>query len=785
MSCVVLKGCHPRPVASYLKALAVFRLVSEQADARAQARWSDDRLVIDSFLDQDHLVEFLVKRYSPTPLVAPWNGGSGFYEGDSTAGLDAILASSDSRFDDYRVTITEIQAWPEMPEKFDSIDKILGKLAAAEKNTKGKSREKLANQVKAVRGDLELTAQAIETEDISSLPLEEIERRVKKNKEPKKSPINLWLKEVKKARTACKQIARSEVKGDLYAVCRSRLRDESLAWFDAAIALMANGEAAMNPIVGTGGNEGRLDFSNNFMQRVAELLLLGNDEQCSSLLTTALFEDPRPEMISASIGQFDPGRAGGYNQGFGVETKNFKINPWDFVLAMEGALVLSSSVGKKSAPGGRQHAALPFTVDFSGVGFASSETDEAGRAETWLPLWSKPTRYDELRYLFSEGRSQVGRRSSRNGLDFTRAVSTLGVDRGIDEFERYAFLERRGDSYVALPAGRLPVRFQPSVRMLDDLDPILSHVDRFIRGFPNVPATFQSARRRIDEAIFQCSIEPRAERFADLVCALGRMERLIAQRDRHKKPQVTSPLSGLRPQWISVCDDGGPEVRIAAALASIRSTGKVGPIRANLAGVDPAAPWRWAVGHGQTRWHGNSLADRMGSALEQRMMDAERLSAPNVPIEGSVQLSPYDVVSFLLGETDDVRLEELLWGFTLVAWHKGGHEELRYRWKEPLDSEPMPRGFAAMKLALSPRKVRGKRLVWEPRIPSLLRAGRASETVALAHKRLRVSNLKPLPVEADDWIDARRQLAALLIPTRDQWLLESLVLEEKEQPEEG
>jgi CRISPR-associated protein Csx17 len=76
------------------------------------------------------------------------------------------------------------------------------------------------------------------------------------------------------------------------------------------------------------------------------------------------------------------------------------------------------------------------------------------------------------------------------------------------------------------------VRFKPELRLLDDLDPILGRVDSFLRGFNNVPATFDGARRNIDDAIYECCENPDAFRFSALVRALGRLERLIVQRDR-------------------------------------------------------------------------------------------------------------------------------------------------------------------------------------------------------------------------------------------------------------
>ena len=41
---------------NYLKALGVLRLVSEQADSRVRAKWSDGLLTLDSTLTADTLV---------------------------------------------------------------------------------------------------------------------------------------------------------------------------------------------------------------------------------------------------------------------------------------------------------------------------------------------------------------------------------------------------------------------------------------------------------------------------------------------------------------------------------------------------------------------------------------------------------------------------------------------------------------------------------------------------------------------------------------------------------
>ena len=76
---VELAGCTPEPLMAYLKALGILRLVSEQKDAEARGWWNNDVFCMRSSLDRDALVKFFLEEYKPTPIVAPWNAGSGFY----------------------------------------------------------------------------------------------------------------------------------------------------------------------------------------------------------------------------------------------------------------------------------------------------------------------------------------------------------------------------------------------------------------------------------------------------------------------------------------------------------------------------------------------------------------------------------------------------------------------------------------------------------------------------------------------------------------------------------
>lgn len=104
----------------------------------------------------------------------------------------------------------------------------------------------------------------------------------------------------------------------------------------------------------------------------------------------------------------------------------------------------------------------------SGAGNQNDEADS--HDEIWLPVWYQATGLNELNGLFQEGRATVGRRPAKDGLDFARAVASLGVDRGITEFQRYGFMMRSGKSYLATPISRIATRANPSAELISDLE---------------------------------------------------------------------------------------------------------------------------------------------------------------------------------------------------------------------------------------------------------------------------------------------------------------------------
>lgn len=789
---ITLGGCTPEPMAHYLKALGIFRLVAGQADPDVLGWWEGGVFHLESALDEEALADFFLEKYAPTPIVAPWNGGSGFYEGDRQVGIAALLATESERFRAYRETIQAIRTWPEMPQADLTVGEMLTGVEQAAANKRGNEQARLLELVAEAKTQLTAVGGVVHGGDLSGPSLAAIESSKEGLVGETPKCIDKLLKVARKLRTAAKKLSRSSgKKEEIIRACRNRLADAAVDWLDAAVVMTSENRLNYPPILGTAGNEGHLDYTNAFMERLALVLTQDTEGRAESLLRNALFGEPTSGLVVCSVGQHDPGRAGGYNQGFGVETKDFPTNPWNFVLTMEGAVAWASGMARRQGIGVAKLACSPFTVRLRAVGYSSaSESDESDlrAVEVWMPLWDRPAHFEELRTLLREGRAEIGRRYAADGLQFAEAAVSLGVDRGIQGFVRYHLLKRRGDSYVALPGAHFRVREWRESDLLGELDPLLARMDAFRRTAGQAaPGRFMSYRRAIDQAIYDFAVNGGPTRLRAILASLGWMEQYFASQDP-SHPKLKRPLSGISPAWIAAADDGTLEIRIAATLASIGPTGKVGPLRANLAPVNPEKPWAWSADRGQAAWIGNSFTRRMANVLQRRMMDAGRLGCSSNPLRAALALHPADVAAFVSGQFDESLTEALLFGMTLVDWEdkegsKSARNVLLDRWSEPVSVDnPIPRSWALLKHLFLPFPVRlrsGTEVLVrpEPAIVPLLCAQRVTAACEIARRRLFAAGLGPTKAEFADGEDGIRLAAGLLIPIHHIHEVSRLVLD--------
>ena len=635
----------------------------------------------------------------------------------------------------------------------------------------------------------------------------------------KTSRLALYREVINRARTilddeGMAEKPEGEAKERLLRRFRREMPDEFVRWMDAAIVLGREGQEYA-PVLGTGGNDGRLDFAQNFMQRLVDKLKIDQGTpppHAAELLKNSLLGIPTNGHSKAAVGQFAPGRSGGPNATQGMEG-DATDNPWDFVLMLEGALMIAGALVHRSGVLSSDKASFPFTVRSRPVGASSVQDSEVAnsRGELWLPIWSRFVTLRELELLFSEGRAEFAGRPARDTVDFARAVAQLGVDRGIEQFVRFSFLQRSGKSYFAVAMGRFPV--PPRPREVIDL---LQEIDLWLVAFrraagPDQPARFRRALVTIESAIFDYCRYGRLEDLMAVFLALGRAERELAITASHLRNQrVCSPLGNLSARWIEATYDGSVEYDIALALSGIHDPGprekeRVPPIRANLEPVEwerQRWDWRELSGTGVV-WNTADLSTNMAAVLERRILDGKRAACELLPLHSYRPVSLRAVAAFLEpGRCNETRIEELLWSLVLVDHLVRLPPALRQKNRE-LSEEllPLPRQFALLKLLFLPaplvavpsqpnqpprwrmarRSEPGVVIRPESRIIRLLLANRVDEACRIAYRRLRASGLVPLPTpmigrstRAGDWesppeayIDGRRLAAALLIPISD------------------
>ncbi len=702
---VPLPGCAPEPLLAYLKALGVFRIVAEQKDPQARAYWSGDVFYLRSILKVDGLCGFFLNDYRPTPIVSPWNGGSGFFAKDNKEALNAIVASTNPRLDAYRETISIARA-------------------------------------------------ALGT-DVSTKP-------------------------------------DGKVKQELIQRLRTRLPDVALPWLDVN-ASQSGDRVVFSPLLGTGGNDGRLEFSQNYMQRVREVVLTPDSTRNANRLRLALFGVGDGTLVDAAVGQFDPGGVGGPNARPGFEAESL-VNPWDFILMIEGALFFLGSVARRFAGSPDTRASFPFLVRPSAAGWATlaDDDDQRARAEVWLPLWPRQACLTEIRHLFAEGRAQVGRRAARTGADFARAVTGLGVDRGIIAFQRYGFQQRSGKNYLAVPLGRIAAHPRQAVHLVEEVDGWLDALRR-VAADKSAPARYRLAVRSIEDAIFTYCRLGGPRHLQDVLATLGAAERALSVRGpgRDKMP----PLQGLTVRWIPACDDGSAEFRIALALASI--DGAIGPIRGQLEAVSRQGNrWRWSEGDRGVVWTGGDLAHNLARVLTRRQLEArqgkrdeETSDGPNPELRARYSVRLYDVARFVEGSVDDARIGNLLWALATLRWESF----VRDYWPtSPAgDHAVVPRAYALLKLLYLTGPLPGPEgepveMFGDPAIPTRVEIGDLAGAVRVAYRRLRARGFTPLGGSGTERRDppdvycpprvAPRLAGALLIPTYQTDWLSRLVL---------
>lgn len=716
-----LDGCAPTPLAHYLKALGVLRLVSEQLDSEARGWWEGERFLLASHADEPQLLDFLLNRYAPAPLVSPWNKGSGFFYAND-AGLSPVENSTATRLASARAGIRAAR------DLLDAMAAADTRVRTIKAEAKDKARDRVARQ--RLKDSAEYKQR-----------LAEAEREFK------------------------------SLKGKLLPDLRLSWRGPHREWMDVAMVLDEQGAAQFPALFGTGGNDGRLDFTNNFFQHLDDLFDLAHPAapgrpQAQPALRAALFgETAQSAQGGAKAGQFAPGGAGGANAANGPDADGL-LNPWDFILMLEGALLFTTASTRRLSARASSRAAAPFAISAQAGGYASaSDSDEGARGEQWMPLWSQPITCAELRHLLAEGRAQLGARSATEPLDLARAVARLGTARGIDAFQRYGYIERNGQSNLAVPLGRfvVPTHAANALACLDDLQVWLPHLRRAARD-SNAPARLAQAERRLADALFVLTQHPdEAARWQTVLLCLAEIEALQV----HGAGRKAGPIPRLRPEWAQAADDGSTELRLALAFA--------------LQGADPRGGPRhdgvrrhWlTLSKGRYQDHatervlqGRSGTDDAIALVARRLIEAGQRGERRLPLEPGCRIaaSRHDLARLLSGEVDLDRCLAL--ARALMALDIRQCEQRRPQLQRAPATDWPDDAWLAIRLALLPWALPdGRRPGVDPAIVRRLQAGDLSSALELALRRLRPAGIRcNLRVGSASPAIARLCAAALAFP---------------------
>jgi len=729
----ILDGCAPAPLASYLKALGVFRVVAEQADSDARCFWRDERFALSTRLTLDELVRFLADSYEPSPIISPWNGRAGFLEGDEE---DADSKSS--------------RQGAEIVRCYESAAGRFHKLRVAVESYRSNQAIILLDKARA-----------------EAKPLQEKRRKTKDLSAAEKERLKELEADIKRLRASVIVGLRSEAPAG------------AVDWFDACQRIIQ--ERTVFPLLGSGGLDGSRDFGVNFGEALRHLFDFSTGNPLPNtmrLIRQSLGFDVAFGLNTGNLGQYAPSGVGeNISTGFVGEQP---FNPIDFVFLLEGAISFAGAATRRLGST-ETRLSFPFTVNAltAGTG-ATASIDDHNLAEFWAPLWSRPIRLAELASFLAEGRATVNGRSARDGLEFAVAIGTLGAQRGVTEYQRFALLQREPrNPKKATPLGRVRTKENNRASLISELaDRWLPRARAAVQARTS-PASLAAIGRRLDEALFRLAGNATNGAAQEALIVLGVLMLEIVRRPRLR--EILPPPRSLSREWISAADDGSHEFALATALAGLDAVTEGGfrlPFRRHLGPLGPSNGQEAWVDNSESHtlvvWTGRNLLHDLAAVLERRLVEARRRTfirasdpeqpaIPELPLRGRPTAPLASIAAFLADRTDETRIGALAAG---LAWVRPVVNAPTATVRE----DALPFAYAALKPLFEPAGIGPapveRRIIDPLPVVRHLRAGRADNAVSMAQRLVRSAGL-PAPFAQRDLrqtADSRRLTAALLFP---------------------
>ena len=358
----ILKGCSPAPLANYLKALGILRLVGEQGDQQARGWWQGEHFCLLTKLSRQELETFFLERYEPTPLLSPWNKGCGFFKADDP-GLIPLEKSQATRFERFRRGIVAARHLLDAVAQADAVIRAIKARTKKNRAFQTDEQRQLLERSETYLSCIGHVQAQVCKPDLSAERRTEIEFDIVTIKSivslATKPPSKAEVDQMKASSGFKRLLAVAErrfksLKSTLIPNCRLTWRGPHAEWLAAAVVLDEVGNPEWPSLLGTGGNDGNLDFTNNFMQQLVTLFDVASQAgspngAAKSLLQNSLWMDASNQLNKAAVGQYQPGAAGGANSSTGTGGDSL-VNAWDYVLMLEGSLLFTARATRRLDP---------------------------------------------------------------------------------------------------------------------------------------------------------------------------------------------------------------------------------------------------------------------------------------------------------------------------------------------------------------------------------------------------------------------------------------------------
>jgi CRISPR-associated protein Csx17 len=486
-----------------------------------------------------------------------------------------------------------------------------------------------------------------------------------------------WTPYEREWQDAQKQSTKKKSGGPL-ALWQASAAEEGLELLSAHVVPAAR--ISFNPLLGSGGNAGKRDFSDGWKRAIQAIAKEPPIEPLKrSELKCLLLGDPVTwivEKLNAASWFSDSNKL--YNSGQRPYREG-AVSPWAMALACEGLLFFAGGPSRRLGSRARAVGAFPFVTRAA----APRSAGEAGHdiAEVWAPVWERPMTVPEIVTLFSRGRAEVGGRGVLTPGAFATAVMRRGVDAGIVEF-RHFVLARTTSANTFEPRfhGVFPVRQRGPVPRVHDaaaiaMERLLAVVDQFTGPLADRKVgqrwRYVGLRGGIERAMLRVAksrSNPEAARalldgFFD---ALDRIDRNKTFRERGIAWEPL-PLG-----WLSLLfhdESPGTEARLALALASSFPADR--PLALYRFGVElrgrrfvhtPEVPKRWV-------WRSAlPVSQVLSEILFRRTLDWESAREETDPVRLGVPARSLDVDAWLSCVIDNELLARWISRFALFDW---------------------------------------------------------------------------------------------------------------------